>query len=81
MATNEEPSSGELEPVASADEVERMLRGLPDREAEVVRMYHLKFLNYRQISKELNIPENSVGPILASARKRLQRMAAERNAS
>jgi RNA polymerase sigma-70 factor (ECF subfamily) len=77
----EEPSSGELEPVASAEEVERMLRNLPEREAEVVRLYHLKFLNYRQISKELNIPENSVGPMLAGARKRLQRIAAERNAS
>lgn len=77
----EESSSGEVEPVVAADAVERMLRGLPDREAEVVRLYHLKHLNYRQISKQLGIPENSVGPILSAARKRLQRQAAERNAS
>ncbi len=79
--TAEEPSSGEVEPVAAADAVERMLRGLPDHEAEVVRLYHLKHLNYRQISKQLGIPENSVGPILSTARRRLQHQAAERNAS
>lgn len=69
----------EAEPIASAEEVERMLKDLPDREAQVIRLYHLKFLNYRQISKQLGIPENSVGPILAKARKRLRRMAEQRN--
>src|SRR5205823_12963439 len=71
--------SGEVEPIASAEEVERMLKDLPDREAEVVRLYHLKYLNYRQIGKQLGIPENSVGPILAKARKKLRRAAEQRN--
>jgi RNA polymerase sigma-70 factor (ECF subfamily) len=75
----DEPSSMEIEPVASAEEVERMLQDLPDREAEVVRLYHLQSLNYRQIGKQLGIPENSVGPILARARKRLRRVAEQRN--
>ena len=48
-----------------------MLEDLPAREAEVIRLYHLKYQNYRQIGKKLGIPENSVGPILAKARKRL----------
>ena len=69
----------EAEPVATADEVERMLSDLPDREAEVVRLYHLQYLNYRQIGKQIGIPENSVGPILAKARKRLRRLAEHRN--
>lgn len=69
----------EAEPIASAEEVERMLKDLPDREAQVIRLYHLKYLNYRQISKQLGIPENSVGPILAKARKRLRRMAEQRS--
>jgi RNA polymerase sigma-70 factor (ECF subfamily) len=77
----EEEASDEVEPIVSADEVERMLQGLPDREAQVIRLYHLKFLNYRQIGKQLGIPENSVGPILAGARKRLRRLAESRNAS
>lgn len=77
-ALTEDGTSDEIEPVVSAEEVERMLQGLPDREAQVVRLYHLKYLNYRQIAKQLSIPENSVGPILASARKRLRRMAEQR---
>jgi RNA polymerase sigma-70 factor (ECF subfamily) len=76
----EENSSIEVEPIASAEEVERMLKDLPEREAEVVRLYHLNYLNYRQIGKQLGIPENSVGPILARARQRLRRVAEQRNA-
>jgi RNA polymerase sigma-70 factor, ECF subfamily len=72
--------SGEVEAIVSAEEVERMLEELTDREAEVVRLYHLKFLNYREIGKQLGIPENSVGPILAKARKKL-RAAAEQEHS
>ena len=73
-----EDGSGEAESIASAEEVERMLELLSDREAEVVRLYHLKYLNYRQIAKQLNIPENSVGPILAKARQSLRRVAEQR---
>jgi len=71
--------SGEVEPIASAEELERILKDLPEREAEVVRLYHLQFLNYRQIGKQLGIPENSIGPILAKARKRMRRLAEQRN--
>ncbi len=70
--------SAEAEPVAAAEEVERMLQDLDEREANVVRLYHLKFLNYRQIGKQLGIPENSVGPILAKARQNLRRAAEQR---
>lgn len=66
------------EPVLAAEEVRRMLDGLPEREAEVIRLYHLKSLNYRQIGKQLGIPENSVGPILAKARAQLRRAAEPR---
>jgi RNA polymerase sigma-70 factor (ECF subfamily) len=71
--------SGEVEPIATSEEVDRMLKDLPEREAEVIRLYHLKYLNYRQIGKQLGIPENSIGPILAKARKRLRRLAEQRN--
>jgi RNA polymerase sigma-70 factor, ECF subfamily len=72
--------SGEAEAIITAEEVERMLADLPEREAEVVRLYHLKYQNYRQIAKKLGIAENSVGPILAKARQRL-REAAEQQQS
>jgi RNA polymerase sigma-70 factor (ECF subfamily) len=68
----EDGASGEVEAILSADEVQRMLDDLSDREAEVVRLYHLKFMNYREIGKQLGLPENSVGPILAKARKKLK---------
>ena len=71
----------EAEPIIAAEEVDRMLAHLSDREAEVVRLYHLKYLNYRQIGKQLGIPENSVGPILAKARRSLKRIAEQRSAS
>jgi RNA polymerase sigma-70 factor (ECF subfamily) len=71
-AYTDDGQSGEVEAILTADEVERMLEDLSEREAEVVRLYHLKFLNYRQIGKQLGIPENSVGPILAKARKKLR---------
>jgi RNA polymerase sigma-70 factor, ECF subfamily len=70
-------SPEDAEAIISAEEVERMLDDLPPREAEVVRLYHLKYQNYRQISKKLGIPENSVGPILAKARKMMREAAEE----
>ncbi len=74
-----EEDESDIEPIIAAEEVERLLKDLPEREAQVVRMYHLSHLNYRQIGKELGIPENSVGPILASARRRLRQSAEERS--
>jgi RNA polymerase sigma-70 factor (ECF subfamily) len=80
-ATIGEDGSSEAEAVASAEEVERMLEHLSERDAQVVKLYHLKYLNYRQIGKQLGIPENSVGPILARARQQLRRTAEQRSAT
>jgi len=77
---NVNDASDEVESIATAEEVERMLEELPEREAEVVRLYHLKFMNYREIGKRLGIPEASVGPILSKARKRLKNTAEHRTA-
>jgi len=78
-ASVSEEDSDEIEPLAAAEEVDRMLKDLTEREAKVVRLYHLSFLNYRQISKEMGIAENSVGPILAKARGKLRRAVEERS--
>jgi RNA polymerase sigma-70 factor (ECF subfamily) len=74
-ASVDDGASGEIEAILTAEDVERMLEDLSDREAEVVRMYHLKFMNYRQIGKKLGLPENSIGPILAKARKKMREAA------
>jgi RNA polymerase sigma-70 factor (ECF subfamily) len=57
------------------DEVERLLSGLPPQEAEIVRRYHLGGESYREISHDLGVPENSIGPTLSRARARLQERA------
>ena len=77
----DEGNPDEAEAIVTAEEVQRMLEELPERDAEVVRLYHLKYQNYRQIGKKLGIPENSVGPILAKARKRLRETAEEQRSA
>jgi len=77
---NVSDASGEVEAIATAEEVDRMLEELPEREAEAVRLYHLQFMNYREIGKRLGIADGSVGPILSKARKRLRNTAEHRTA-
>jgi RNA polymerase sigma-70 factor (ECF subfamily) len=54
------------------DEVQRMLSELPDADAEVVRQYHLEGRSYREISRRLGIPENTIGPTLTRARQQMR---------
>ena len=61
------------ERVANRDEVERLLEGLHENEARVVRMYHLDGMSYHEISAAIGVPENSIGPILSRARGKLRR--------
>jgi RNA polymerase sigma-70 factor (ECF subfamily) len=55
------------------EEVERLLGRLPSREREVVRLHYIEGRTYEEISTELNIPVNSIGPILSRARKKLRK--------
>ncbi|WP_145263584.1 RNA polymerase sigma factor [Calycomorphotria hydatis] len=61
--------------IEDKDEVARLLEGLTMEEAEIVRRYHIRGQSYRDISRELGIAENSVGPILSRARTRLRERA------
>jgi RNA polymerase sigma-70 factor (ECF subfamily) len=54
------------------DEVENLLSELPPVEAAIVKLFYLEQKQYKEISAELNIPENSIGPILHRARQRLK---------
>jgi RNA polymerase sigma-70 factor (ECF subfamily) len=65
----ERPKTGGLE---TLEEVQRMLRRLPAKEREVVRMFYLEGRTYEEISTTLNIPVNTIGPVLSRARKKLQ---------
>jgi RNA polymerase sigma-70 factor (ECF subfamily) len=57
----------------SLEEVEKLLGKLPSRERKVVRLYYLEGRTYEEISTEMNIPVNSIGPILTRARKKLRK--------
>lgn len=56
----------------SLEEVQRLLSQLPSRERRVVAMYYLEGRSYEEISTELNIPVNTIGPVLSRARKKLR---------
>ena len=56
----------------SLEEVQKLLNRLPTKEREVVRLYYLEGRKYEEISTELHIPVNSIGPILSRAKKRLR---------
>lgn len=70
-AEAEEPAKpqGGLE---TLEEVAKLLRKLPTRERNVVRLYYIEGRSYEEISTQLNIPINSIGAILSRARKKLR---------
>jgi len=76
QASAEAPEPAEEEPTSTGlerlEEVERLLSKLPGREREVVRLHYIEGRSYEEISMELNIPVNSIGPILSRARKKLR---------
>ena len=67
----EEPPKAQLG-LESLEEVQKLLRKLPSREREVVRLYYLEGRTYEEISTELHIPVNSIGPILSRSRQKLR---------
>jgi RNA polymerase sigma-70 factor (ECF subfamily) len=54
------------------EEVAKLLRKLPSRERQVVRLHYLEGRTYEEISTALNLPINSIGPILSRARKKMR---------
>ncbi len=56
------------------EQVDRLIEGLEDREAKVVRMYHLEGKSYREISSRFGVPENSIGPLLSRAREKMRQL-------
>ncbi len=58
--------------ISDRDAVERLLNGLGEQEAEVIRQFHLEGRSYREISTNTGVPENSIGPTLSRARAKLR---------
>lgn len=64
--------------VDDRDEVSRMLRGLGERDARIVREYHIEGRTYGEIAARTGVPENSIGPTLSRARSQLRSREAAR---
>jgi RNA polymerase sigma-70 factor (ECF subfamily) len=54
------------------EQVERLLDELDGSEKRVVRMYHLDGKSYEEISQAIGVPENSIGPTLTRARRKMR---------
>ena len=61
------------EVIENMDEVLFLISHLPEREAKIVRMYHLEQKSYAEIAEILSIPVNTVGPTLSRARDVMRR--------
>lgn len=59
--------------IESLDQLQRLIRKLPGREREVVRLFYFEGRTYEEISIELNLPVKTIGPILKRARQMLRK--------
>ncbi len=64
-----EEAAAPEELIENMDEVLFLISRLPEREAKIVKMYHLEQRSYAEIAESLSIPVNSVGPTLSRARE------------
>ncbi len=58
--------------LSDREQVEKMIDGLEEKEAQVVRLFHLDGKSYREISLELGIPVNTIGSALSRARAKMR---------
>jgi RNA polymerase sigma-70 factor (ECF subfamily) len=73
----EDASPDAEERLANHEEVHRLLGELEGDEADIVRLYHLEGRTYHEISREMGVPENSIGPTLSRARAKMRRHGAD----
>lgn len=73
----QESMTAEEARISNHEEVEQLLAALPEQEAQVVRMYHLQGMSYNEISDQVGMPENSVGPMLSRARSKMRSRASQ----
>jgi len=58
--------------ISNAEQVDRLMDGLADGEKQIVRLYHLEGLTYKEISSRVNMPMGTIGPILTRARAKMR---------
>jgi RNA polymerase sigma-70 factor (ECF subfamily) len=75
-ATADHSAAATQQRITDRDQVEQLMQGLNGAEAEVVRLYHLEGKSYQEISQQIGIPVNSIGPTLSRARAKMRRAGA-----
>ena len=68
----EKPAPAGDSDLENLEEVQQLLTKLPPRDRQVVRMFYIEGRTYDEISEELGMPRNSIGPILSRARQQLR---------
>lgn len=66
----------EIPRIEDRDHIDKLIAGLSDTEASVIRLFHLEGKSYQEISNELKISQNTIGPTLSRAREYLKRQGA-----
>jgi RNA polymerase sigma-70 factor (ECF subfamily) len=61
------------ERLSERDEIERLLDRLDSPDREVVRMFYVEGKTYQEISKQVGMPENTIGSTLSRAKDKLRR--------
>ena len=72
-----DPISSPEQRLDDREEIARLMQGLSGPEADVVRLYHLEGKTYREISSEVGMPENTIGPTLSRAREKMRQAVAD----
>lgn len=68
---------GEFDRIDQQEQVEALLKRLPQQEAQAIRLFHFEHRTYAEIGSHLGLPENSVGPLLSRARRLMKAMEAQ----
>ena len=58
--------------VENREEIQQLMLRLDPKEAHVVRLFHLEGKTYREISEEIGVSENTIGPVLSRAREKMR---------
>jgi len=55
-----------------SEEIEVLLKDLPERDASIVRAHYLDGKSYDDISRDFEVPVNSIGSIISRAKEKLR---------
>ena len=64
-------TNDDIQRIENVEVIENLMTRLDDRDANVVRMFHLEGKTYHEISQAVGLNENTIGPLLNRARQKM----------